>query len=78
MQVNAGYIRQHYSKVFDVIGKKAQCKFCLKDGVIDVLPQAGSFMERIATHLKSKVHLRMVERSGGLAQSQLSFGKKSL
>ena len=77
VMVNKQLLQIRYPNLFDIIGMKAQCKFCLKDCEIDLLPKAGSFIERIAAHLKSKLHKKMVERSGGMAQGRLSFSKNT-
>eukprot|EP00112_Aurelia_sp_Birch-Aquarium-sp1_P000193 Seg10153.1 transcript_id=Seg10153.1/GoldUCD/mRNA.D3Y31 product="hypothetical protein" protein_id=Seg10153.1/GoldUCD/D3Y31 len=77
VMVNKELLQIKYPNVFDVIGMKAQCRFCLKDCEIDLLPKSGSFIERIATHLNSKLHKKMVDRSAGMAQGRLSFHKSA-
>ncbi len=77
LQVNREIILQCYSKVFHLADNKAQCRYCLKDGVVDLLPKTGSFKERVEAHLASKYHQNLLSKSCGNVQAGLSFKKES-
>ena len=75
LQANREILRLSYPKVFDLVGNKAQCKYCMKDGIIDLLPKTGGLEQRVEAHLASKCHQNMIATSCGKVQGRLNFQK---
>ena len=67
LQANREILRQSFSKVFQLVGNKAQCKYCQKEG-IDLLPKTGAFKQRLEAHVPSKCHQNMLAKSCGKVQ----------
>ena len=67
LQANREILRQSFSKVFHLVGNKAQCKYCQKEG-IDLLPKTGAFKQRLEAHVASKCHQNMLAKSCGKVQ----------
>eukprot|EP00112_Aurelia_sp_Birch-Aquarium-sp1_P019012 Seg4620.1 transcript_id=Seg4620.1/GoldUCD/mRNA.D3Y31 product="hypothetical protein" protein_id=Seg4620.1/GoldUCD/D3Y31 len=54
LQANREILRQTYSRVFHLVGNKAECKYCLKDGMIDLLPKTGGFKQSGISRLRER------------------------
>ena len=73
LKINESFLTTKYPNIFSIIGTKAQCSLCLKDGVIEMLPKTGSFQERVCAHVNSRCHSKMVEKCSGKGQGLLKF-----